>query len=226
MEQLAENIWIKEFPLSLLGGHQGRVVTVIRLGTGKLVIHSTAPFTGADVTEIKALGTPGWLVDAMLRHDTFAQQGRAAAFPGIPYLAPEGFAGIARVDSQPILPAPPAWSAEIRVLLIGGMPKAKEHVFLHIPSRTLIVADLVFNFGHSSDWAGFFRSVLMGVKLQPDSARLVPMQIQDRPAYDSSIRQMLAWDFDRIVVGHKEVVETNGKERLKQGLASKGILPV
>jgi hypothetical protein len=224
MQPVAENIWMKRFPLSFLGGKQGRVVTVIRLATKELIIHSTGPFTRTDVAEIEALGKAGWLVDSMLRHDTFAKEGRAA-FPNIPYLAPEGFSKTAEVDSRLLLPAPAAWSGEVRVLLIGGMPDAKEHVFLHIPSRTLIVADLVFNFGPSSGWTSFFRRTLMGVKAHPDAARLYPMLIKDRAPYDRAIRELMTWDFDRIIVGHNKIIETGGKEGLKRALAAKGMSP-
>jgi len=224
MQPVAENLWIQHYPLSMLGGHQGRVVTIIRLASGKLIIHSTGPFTAADVADINALGTPGWLVDSMLRHDTFAKEGRAA-FPGIPYLAPDGFSAGANITTQPLLPAPPEWNPEVRVLLVDGMPKAQEHVVLHAPSRTLIVADLVFNFAESTGWTSFMRQTLMGVKESPDSARLYPLQIKDRPAYDRSIRELLTWDFDRIIVGHNAVLETNGKQRLKSALARKGMLP-
>jgi hypothetical protein len=224
MQAIAENLWIKSYPLSMLGGHQGRVVTVIRLAKGELIIHSTGPFTRADITEISALGNPAWMTDVMLRHDTFAKQGRAA-FPGIPYLVPEGFAEIAHVDCKLLLPAPTAWVNEIKVLLIEGMPKVNEHVFLHIPSRTLIVADLVFNFQPSSGWTSFMRRTLMGVKSSPDAARLYPLQVKDKAAYDQSIDELLTWDFDRIIVGHNTVVESNGKEGLRHALANKGMLP-
>jgi hypothetical protein len=36
---------------------------------------------------------------------------------------------------------------------------------------------------------------------------------------------LLTWDFDRIIVGHNEVVETNGKACLKQALENKRMLP-
>jgi hypothetical protein len=225
LRPIAENLWVIEYPLNLLGGHQNRVVTIIRLSTGELIIHSTGPFNRATVSEIERLGTPAWMTDTMLRHDTFAKDGRAA-FPNIPYLAPEGFAAQAHVDCRMLLPTPASWSPEVEVLLIEGMPKVKEHVFLHVPSRTLIVADLVFNFRPSSGWTSFFRKALMGVKDHPDSARLYPMQIQDRKAYDLSIRELMTWDFDRIIVGHNEMIETNGKELLKRALANKGMYPV
>jgi hypothetical protein len=224
MQQLAPNLWLRHYPLSMLGGHHGRVVTIIRLDSGQLIIHSTAPFSHLDVAEIRSLGTPGWLVDSMLVHDTYATEGRTA-FPDLPYLVPEGFPEAEKLRAQPLLPAPPEWSPEVEVLLIEGMPRAREHVFLHAPSRTLIVADLVFNFEEASGWTSFFRRVLMGVKEHPDSARLYPILIKDRPAYDRSIRALLAWDFDRIVVGHHVPILANGKALLKAALARKGMLP-
>ena len=225
MQEFAPNLWIASYPFSMLGGHQGRVVTVIRLGSGKLIIHSTAPFRESDVAAIRALGTPGWLVDSMRNHDTFAREGRAA-FPDLPYLVPEGFAGADQLGARPLLPAPPEWSPEVEVLLIDGMPMAREHVFLHAPSRTLIVADLVFNFERAEGWTSFFRRTLMGVKESPDGARLFPLLIKDRAAYDRSVRTLLAWDFDRIIVGHRVPVLADGKELLKEALARKGMLPV
>ena len=225
MQRVAENLWIKKYPLSLGGGHQDRVVTFIRLQNGELIIHSTGPFTQADFVEIKILGKPAWLVDSMLRHDTFSKQARQV-FPDIPYLAPEGFSDAAALEIKPLLPAPAAWSPEVEVLLIDGMPAVKEHVFLHKPTRTLIVADLVFNFEHHrSWWTTFFRKTVMGVKAHPDSARLYPMQIKDRAAYDRSVRELMTRDFDRIIVGHNTVIETGGKHLLAEALANKGLLP-
>lgn len=225
MQRVAENLWVKQFPLSLGGGHQDRVVTYIRLASGEILIHSTGPFTPADFVDIKQLGKPTWMIDTMLRHDTFSKQARQV-FPDITYLAPEGFTDAAALEIKPLLPAPAAWTPEVEVLLIDGMPAVKEHVVLHTPTRTLIVADLVFNFSpHKSWWTTFFRKTVMGVKAHPDSARLYPMQIKDRAAYDRSIRTLMMRDFDRIIVGHNAIVESNGKQLLAEALANKGMLP-
>jgi len=224
MERVAENLWTQQYPLNMGGGHQDRIVTFIRLKSGDLILHSTGPFTQADFVEIKILGKPAWMVDTMLRHDTFSKQARQV-FPDIPYLAPEGFADAAALEIKPLLPVPAAWTPEVEVLLIEGMPAVKEHVFLHMPTRTLIVADLVFNFEHASWWTNFFRKTVMGVKSHPDSARLYPLQIKDRAAYDRSIRDLMTRDFDRIIVGHNAIVETDGKHLLAQALANKGMLP-
>ena len=117
-QPLAENLWLLVYPLKVLGADVRRNVTLIRLRTGQLVIHSTAPFTPGDVAAIRALGEPGWLLEGVLRHDTFARQGRAA-FPEIPYLAPEGFSEAVGFPTTPIVPAPADWAGR-RAAGLGG----------------------------------------------------------------------------------------------------------
>jgi hypothetical protein len=223
MTPIAENLWTRTYHLSVLGTDPGRVVTLIRLRTGKLVIHSTAAFSPEDVREIASLGEPGWLVDAMLLHDTFAKEGRAA-FPGIPYLAPEKFAEVAKVDSRPLLPAPAEWQGELEVQRIDGAPKLDEHVFFHVLSRTLIVADFVFNFeGQGTAWERFFRRYAMGLRHEPNMSRVFRALISDREAFKRSVANVMAWDFDRVIVGHKEVIPSAGKVKVQRALLDAGL---
>jgi len=51
LRQIAENLWVRRYRLTLLGLQIGRTVTVMRLANGKRLIHSTAPFSGDDVAE-------------------------------------------------------------------------------------------------------------------------------------------------------------------------------
>ena len=83
MKPLAENLWLLQYPLPVLGEYLGRNVTVIRLHSGELAIHSTAPFTPGDVAAISALGRPAYLVEGITLHDTFAKEGHDA-FPNVP----------------------------------------------------------------------------------------------------------------------------------------------
>ncbi len=76
MEKIAENLWHLQYPLRLLGANMQRHVVVVRLATGEIVVHSTGPFTPADVAAVSALGRVGWVMDVMLRHETFAERGR------------------------------------------------------------------------------------------------------------------------------------------------------
>jgi hypothetical protein len=218
MKKLAENLWVLPYPLRLLGANFGRVVTIVRLRSGQLVIHSTGPFTSADVAGILRLGQPGWLLEAMLQHDTFAQQGRQE-FPKIPFLAPEGFSEVVGFPTQPLIPAPEEWGGELKVLRIEGNPSMQEHVFLHTPSRTLIVADLLFNFGPDiSAWTRFLVICGVGLKHHPGMSRRFRMAVRDKVAFQRSVKTLATWEFDRIIVGHGEVLETDGKRLLEEAV--------
>ena len=221
MKQLAENLWLLRYPLTLLGADLNRNVTVLRLGSGDLVIHSTGPFTPEDVTAISALGKPRWLLDVMARHDTFAKEGRAA-FPEAVYLAPEGFSETVGFPTQP-LTHQPEWGDEVEVLLLAGVPGMKEHVVLHRPSRTLIVADLFFDFGpEAPTWTHALMFLAVGAKHDPGMARSMRLTVKDKPALQASLARMMAWDFDRLIVGHGEEIDTGAKARVAEALKRAG----
>ncbi|WAC20752.1 hypothetical protein OVA24_05070 [Luteolibacter sp. SL250] len=223
MKRLADDIWIKGYPLSVLGTHHGRNVTVIRLSSGKLVIHSMAPFPTPDVEGIRALGEPGWLVESMLLHDTYAGEGRRL-FPGIPFLGPPGFSKIVGFPVEPLHPGPMEWQGEIEIVPIRGAPKLEEQAMIHLPSRTLILADLIFNFpADEKGWDRFFHRHIAGFRRYPGMSRVFRLFIKDKTAFLESIDELLEKDFDRIIVGHGNVIETDGKALLVRGLRDAGV---
>lgn len=224
MQQLHDNLWIKRYPLSVLGTDHGRTVTIIRLPSGKLIVHSMAPFTPSDVAQIRALGEPAWLVEAMMLHDTYAREGQET-FPDVPFLGPEGFGEIVKFPTLPLQPAPAEWAGEVEVLELHGAPRLKEHVFIHKSSRTLIVADLVFNFRAAErGWNRFFHCYIAGFKRYPGMSRIFRICISNRSAFLASLEKVLEADFDRIVVGHGEVIEQDGKALLRRALVDAKVL--
>ncbi|MBC8125953.1 MAG: hypothetical protein H8M99_02240 [Gloeobacteraceae cyanobacterium ES-bin-144] len=219
---LAENLWLLSYPLKMLGADLRRNVTLVRLGSGKMLIHSTAPFTPGDVAAIRALGDPAWLLDGILRHDTFARAGRAA-FPSIPYLAPEGFSEVSGFATIPIVPAPVEWDCELLALELQGAPAARDTALLHIPSRTLILTELVFNFGdHEPIWTELLLRVAVGREYHPGMSRPVKAGVRDKTAFKTSLATILGWDFDRVIVGHGDVIESDGKAKLRTALDAAG----
>jgi hypothetical protein len=222
MIELAKNIWVLPYSLTLFGADLRRMVTVIRLHTGELVIHSTGPFTPEDVAKIIGLGKPGWLLDVMLRHDTFAKHGHQA-FPDIPFLAPTGFSEVVGFSTEPLIPAPAAWGDELEVLPLEGIPTMQEHLVFHRTSRTLIVADLLFNFGpDTSAWTRFLILCAIGSRHHPGMSRPFRMAVKDKAAFQRSIATLVKWDFDRIIVGHGEIIATDGKGQLAGALKEAG----
>ena len=224
MQQIADNLWLLRYPLSILGTEHGRNVTAIRLPSGKLIIHSMAPFPAADVAALRTLGEPAWLLESMLLHDTYAKEGHEL-FPTLPFLGPPGFSEVVKFPTQPLLPAPAEWQGVVDVFPIEGAPMLKEHAVLHRPSRTLIVADLVFNFpANESGWNRFFHRHIAGFKRYPGMSRVFKLCIKDRSSFSASMEHILSQDFDRLIVGHGDVVETNAKVLLRRGLQDARVL--
>jgi hypothetical protein len=223
LKNLAPDLWLLTYPLKTLGVDLQRNVTVIRLASGRLIIHSTAPFSAADVAAVHALGEPAWLIDTLLRHDTFAAEGRRA-FPSATYFAPPGFSINLPFQTDALVFAPPEWAEEVSIASIDGAPEFSEIAMLHRPSRTLIVADLIFNFpGRHGLWTDLLlRMASVGGRHDPGVTVPFKKAITDRAAYVTSVKTVLGWDFDRVIVGHGEPIPSGGKEKLRSAILAAG----
>lgn len=216
-QQITEDVLLLSFPWRPFGIDFKRNVTVLRLSDGRLVIHSTAPFTTNDIEDIRRFGEPSWLVEATPMHDTFAKKGRPA-FPNLPYLAPDGFNKA--IPTEPLDPPPSEWKGEIDVLKIDE-DKTREHLFFHRRSRTLVVADLFFSFPEDTrGWPRFFaRHVMRLPRLFGISLFFRLLMMGDREAFGRSMQAMLEWDFDRLIVGHWKTIETDAKRVVQEAVA-------
>ena len=222
--QLADDVALISFPWRALGIDFKRNVTLLRLGDGRLIVHSSAPFTEQHVAAIQRFGQPGWLVEATLMHDTFAKDGHKA-FPELPYLAPEGFAEASGISTSPLCPSPMDWAGEIDVIKIDGV-RSNEHALCHRRSRTLVVADLFFSFPKDAQgWPRFFvRHFMRLPRLFGISAFFRLFVRRDQDAFKRSLNALLALDFERLVVAHSEPIEKNAKRVVEQALSDSKLL--
>ncbi len=205
-----------------MGMEAGRTVTVLRLPGSNLIVHSTGPFSEADVSKINALGKVRWLVDVTFFHDTFAREG-STAFPNAEYLAPKGF--FPKVETFS-LHAPPEWRGEVEVLELAGMPSVREHAMWHRESRTLILADALFNWQREANlWARFLRRYALGLTEAPQMSRFFKAAIKARNAFQNSVDTIFKWDFDRVIVAHGAIIEQDGKRALTAAFSRAGFSP-
>jgi hypothetical protein len=222
--EIAPGVAIMQYPLRAFGIDFRRYVTLLRLTDGRLVIHSTAPFTAEDVEAIRRFGEPSWLVEATLMHDSFARQA-SAAFPHIPYLAPAGFAKLSGVPTLPLSPPPPDWAGEIEVRKVDGLRKINEHVFFHLGSHTLVLADLLFHFpADSRGWCRFFAQRIMRLPRLSGISAFFRLMIRDQKAFALSLEKMAQWDFEQIVVGHGEPIQNDAKPIFSRVLRDRGLV--
>ena len=196
-------------------------MTVIRLGDGRLILHSPIPISDELRQELAALGPVGFIV-VPEAHGRFAAEA-ARSHPSARLLAapaaPRGRRSLpfhASLADQ----APEAWAGQVESHLVGGF-RLNEVVLFHRPSRTLLITDLCFNIQRSSSAVArlFFRANGMWRHFGP--SRLIrTLAVSDRASLLRSLERMREWRFDRIVPGHGDVIEHDGPAALAAAWSS------
>jgi hypothetical protein len=209
IEKIASSVFTLRYPLKLLGASLGRVVTIFRLKSGQVVLHSTGPFTKEECSLISEIGEVQAIVEVTNFHDTFSDAAMTQ-FAHCRYFAPSGFPLEKALKPEPIENGKEIWGDELRWELLAGAPRLNEWACFHPASKTLVVADLLFNC-RPDDFIGKVFFAVAGIRGWPGNCRLFRLCIRDRGALESSINRVLAWDFDRLIVAHGTPVERNAK---------------
>ena len=219
LRKLAENLWVEERSQRFYGLEVGARMTVMRLADGSLLLHSPVSLDPQLRRELDSLGAVRYAVAPNRFHHLYAGE-VAKAYPEARlWLAP----GVERkrpdLEFVDVLgdEAPEEWHDEVAQIFFRGRPFENEVTFLHRPSRTLVLCDLAFNFGPHAPPATRLLLRLVGGYGRFGPTRLDPILIRDRPAARQSFERILAWDFDRVVIAHGEVLEAGGPAALRVG---------
>ena len=215
LRSLADGIWEVNHPHKLLRlfplGHR---MTVLRQASGELVLHSPIPLDEALREALENLGNVAHVLAPSIMHNLFLtpydQQYPDARFWAVPKFASK----YPKLRADAILDESTQLTG-LRFAQIAGMPKVNECVVLHESSGSLIVADLVFHFPRSDSFA--LRTLLKANSAygKVAASRLFRSFIKDRDAMRASLDRVLDWDFDRLIVGHGEIVEKDAKASLR-----------
>ncbi|MEO1589845.1 MAG: DUF4336 domain-containing protein [Cyanobacteria bacterium J06632_22] len=226
LRRLDQDLWVAEQPLRYLGVAVGARMTVVRLAADTLVVISAIEPDPTLVAQLNDLGRVMHIIVPNLYHSMFAKSFKAA-FPQARLWAVPGLR-----DKQPdipvdavILPETSAWPGlahqfftGLKTLGLNGVDDFGECVFLHAASRTLIVTDAAFYFDETFPALTQFAMQLLGSykHLRPS---LLERVVSPRKAVLASLRTVLDWDFERVVMAHGSVIEHEGKTKLRQGYA-------
>ncbi len=222
LQKVAEELWVAENRVRLAAQSVPARMVVVRLRDGSLLVHSPVEANTALRTELATLGPVRHLVAPSKYHhlwlaDWLTSYPDAAVY-GAPGL-PEKRQDIA-FDEVLSDESPTTWATEIDQLVFRGLPIFNEVVFHHRPSRSLIVADLVFNI-HEAD--GLLAPMIMRLngmwKRFGPSRMLRLMMSRNREAARQGIESILRWDFDRIVMSHGQVYDPGGHEAVERAFS-------
>jgi len=152
LKPVAENVWIVDSgPQQAMGLSLPVRMTVIRLASGDVWLHSPTRFNPELRREIEVLGPIRHIVAPNVAHWTHLKEWQTACPAAVISAAPElrnraqvREAGL-RLDRDLTDTPPSDWADEIEQTVVPGGAGFREVAFFHRPTRTLILTDLIQN---------------------------------------------------------------------------------
>jgi hypothetical protein len=221
LRALAPEIWVAEAPLRWLGVELGRRMTVIRLSSGELLVHSPAELTPDLRDTFAELGEVRFVVPASRFHGHLYMEQYREAYPRVELFAAPGLEPRRKdLSFQGLLgnEVDPRWREDIDQVLFPGSRFLTEVEFVHRPSGSLILGDLCMNLGPDRPLLSRAFVCLDGVYKRFAMPRTIRLTVRNKRAARLSLERMLGWEFDRVVVGHGDVVESGGRKALADAL--------
>jgi Domain of unknown function (DUF4336) len=219
LRHLAADLWIAERPQRFYGLEVGTRMTVIRLADGSLLLHSPVALDAGLRAELDAIGRVRFAVAPNRVHHLYAgrvvesyPEARLWVGPGVERKRPD-LVYVAILGDE----APAEWRGQVDQVFFRGRPYENEVVFFHRTSRTVVLCDLAFNFGPRAALPTRWLMRLIRSYGHFGPSTLDPLLIRDRAAARGCLERILAWDFDRVIVAHGEVLEHGGRDALREG---------
>ncbi len=218
---VADGVWVGAAPVSFIGLRLTTTMSVLRLAGQDLLVVSPIPLTPARRSAVEALGRVAHLYAPNTFHYLWLGDW-AAAFPEARVHAPAGLARRepsarrpgSRIIQRDGTPSEPAFGGLVDEIPIAGF-RLDETALVHRPSRTAIVTDLVHNVGRPTHgWTATYARA-MGFYDRVALSRFIRWTgFRDRRAARRSLDNLLARDFDRLIVGHGTLVPSDAKAAL------------
>lgn len=223
--KIASNLWTVSQSLQFLGLEVGSRMSVIRLPSQDLVLISPIELKEQDRKTLHDLGLVRHIIAPNLFHH-LAIGSAKALYPDAQVWGVEGLPA-KRPDLifNTLLTQPGSFENVLDYLqfqgfaaiLPRGIKLAQETVFYHRSSKTLILTDTAFNFDQASPLRTRLAARVLGAYDTLRPSWLEKWGTRNKDAVEASVRQILTWDFDRVIPGHGSIVETGGKSQFKVG---------
>jgi hypothetical protein len=226
LREIDKNLWVSEQPFKYLGLSVGTRMTVVRLASDELIAISPIRVDDTTISQLNAIGRVGYIVAPNSYHYLFASSFKKI-YPHAKFLAAPGLP-----SKKPDLPIDEVISEsknnfgdEFEYFLFDGLKTLdvdgalNEIVFFHRDSHTLILTDTVFHFDESFPFVTQLAARVLGNYQKLSPSLLEKLATKDTEKVRRSVHKVLAWDFQRVIVAHGSIVETNAKQRFQDGYA-------
>lgn len=225
LKPVADDIWIVDGSIiSFKGVPFPTRMTVVRLASGDLLIHSPVDLSDKLKADIDRLGEVKHLVSPNRIHYWWINQWSIAYPDAIKWASPGSQKAALQqgwgFDRDLVNTPDPAWSADVDQLIVTGSRLLEEVVFFHKPSKTLILADLIENFEGVKIQSGFLRMMMkLAGNLDPDGKLPIDLRLSYFGRHDvlrESLKHMLNWQPEKIILAHGRWYSSNGSAELRR----------
>jgi len=208
-------IWTAAYPVRYSATRFPGTMTVLRLADDRLMIHSPGPLDTALQNEISSLGRIAFIVAPGTFHHLHLAACRSAFPDAETWICPGIERKRPRLEFDWILSdqPDPRWRADLDQALVRGGALIAEVAFFHRAARTLVLVDVVENMGDrtpGTNWAlRFWWKFLFRMWNRARPAPEYRFAWRDRSAAGRSLRRILQWDFDQVLMAHGEPITEN-----------------
>lgn len=225
LRELDRNIWVAQQPLRYFGLSVGTRMTVIRLDNQELVVISPICPSNEMVHQLNQLGSVKHIIAPNLYHylfaDDFKAHYREATFwaaPGLKAKRPNLSIDRTIKNTSPLCVGLDHLIFDgFRTLGTSGFESLNECIFFHADSRTLVLTDAAFHFDESFPFVTQLATRVLGGYKSLSPSFLEKVATTKKEKVSQSIKEILSWDFDRVVMAHGSIIERDGKEKLREG---------
>jgi len=224
LQPVGPGIWIADGEhVSVAGFHYPTRMALVRLTGGGLFIWSPTALSSALQAEVNALGDVHFIVAPNSLHHLFIPQWQAA-YPAAKTIAAPGLAArrkdiafTAELGETPDA----AWANDIDQAVVHGNAITTEVVFFHRASGTALFTDLLQNFrpGTFKGWRGLVAKLDRMTADEPQVLQKFRVAFTDRKAARLSIRRVLDWAVQSVLMAHGPIVEKDAAAFLKRAFS-------
>jgi short-subunit dehydrogenase len=228
LRPVADGVWIVDAGHVNAAGLSLPVrMTVIRLTSGDLLLHSPTGYSEALHQELNRIGPVKYLLAPNVAHWMFLPEWQKALPLAKLYAAP-GLAGRAqvrrsglRIDRELGDATPNEWAEDIELVLITSFFFSEVELF-HKPSRTLVLTDLVQNLAPERlSFVGRAMADLLGITapdgMAPAYLRLL-LRLGGR-SVQQAVARLIQMRPERVIFAHGRWFESGGTQQLRRSLA-------
>jgi hypothetical protein len=210
-------LWLRAYSVRAGGARFNARMTVIKLASGAILVHSPCAFDAALTAEVAALGRVAAIIAPGNFHWLHVRSCQQAFSDAVTHVCPgvEKRAKDLTFDFVLGDDAPPLWAGELSQVALQGTRVMREVAFFHRPSRTLILVDLVENFTPATPGTNSLLRILfraLGMWNRPSPAPEYRLAWGDKARVREGMERILAWDFERVILSHGDLITRDARQ--------------